>query len=237
MLELILMTIGLTFPDLSLLYWGCGSLGGIFIIFSMLTLGGGDADVDVDGDVSFDVDADADFDVDVSADADADLDVDMHAETGEALAGAHGGMMSLATWMSARFIIYFLAVFGIMGLILQYTTSMAPGLVFGISLISGVIAGQAVHQLFRALKRTSGNSAARVSDFLEKSGRVTIAIDSPRKGEVAVHVDSGERFLPALAKHADRNFKVGDEVVVVAYQGGIAEVVSREEFDFITKSD
>ncbi len=100
-----------------------------------------------------------------------------------------------------------------------------------------MVLGQGVHQFMRGLSRASGNSALAASDFVNKLARVTVTITHPRTGEVAVPVTRGERFVPAIAKHAGVTFKTGEQVAVISYRGGVAEVVSREEFDFLTTSD
>ena len=60
--------------------------------------------------------------------------------------------------------------------------------------------------------------------------RVTIAFTQPDKGEIALQVRSAKRFVPAVAKRSGVSFERGDEVVVVSYRGGVAEVLSRDDF-------
>jgi hypothetical protein len=86
----------------------------------------------------------------------------------------------------------------------------------------------------RILKRTGRGSEVAADDFLNKLARVTINIDPPRQGEVALSVHTGERFISAVARRPDDRFKVGDKVVVVTFRNGVAEVVSREEFEFVS---
>jgi len=252
-MESIIAQLAVTFPDLTTLYVVCAIVGGSLLLISTMSFFGGDADADVDADTDFDVDgnvdldgigaevdvdADADIDADVDMDADADVDADVHVETADAAdahAGAgHVGAMGLASWLSVRFLVYFCAVFGILGIVLTYMTDYAPGMTFGVSLAGGIVVGQGVHQLFRKLKKSSSNSATTEADYVNQVGRVSVTITYPQKGEVAIPVRSNERFVPAVAKHPDTNFKVGEEIGVIAYRGGVAEVVSREEFDFLT---
>ena len=82
--------------------------------------------------------------------------------------------------------------------------------------------------------RNSGNSALMTVDYLKKPVRVTMVIEHPRKGEVAVKVRNAERFIPAVTRRPQTSFKVGDQAFIIAYRGGVAEVVSKKEFDFIT---
>lgn len=226
MFDLILMSLAITMPDLTILYWICMIVGGSLLVLSMVGAAEGDADVDFDADVSFD----ADVDVDVDADVDTDFSAD-HVGAGP------GGVGSLATWLSVRFLVYFVAVFGVLGVVFTYLTSTGRSGTLGISVLGGLIAGQGVHQLFRKLKQTSGDSTPTVEDYLNKIGRVSIPVTSAQKGEIALRVRRSDRYIPALAKHADATFKAGDEVAVVEYRGGVAEVISREEFEFLTKKE
>lgn len=207
-------------------YWGGLIVGGGLLLVSMM--GGADSDVDVDTDAGFDFDADADFDLDVDVDADADFDVDVDTDVAHA---AHGGAAALVTWFSMRFVVFFVAVFGAVGVILTHLTTLGTTTTFVTALLAGLVVGQAVHQAFRAIRRTSGDSTPRPQDYVNKLARVTIAISHPNKGEVALQVRSARRFVPAVASGAVQSFSVGDEVVVVGYRAGVARVVSRAEFE------
>ncbi len=222
MIDLNYLALAVAFPDLTVLYWICMIVGGSLLAFSMLGAFGGHADTD------FDADFDADFDVDVDA---GDVDV---AGAGDALVGAgYADAASLAAWLSIRFVVYFTAVFGVLGVVLTYLSDNTPMTTAGVAVLGGLVVGQGVHQLFRKLKRSSSNSATTSADYEDKIGRVSATITYPRKGEIAISVRSRERFVPAVAKHPDTTFGVGDEVGVVAYRGGVAEVVSRKEFEFL----
>lgn len=206
-------------------YWGGLIIGGGLLVVSVL--GGHDSDVDVDVDAGFDFDADADLDFDVDADADLATDV-AHA--------AHGGFADLTTWFSLRFVVFFAAVFGVIGVILTYLTGLHAGITFVIALAAGLFVGQGVHQTFRLIRRTSGDSTPRPQDYVNRLARVTIAISHPQKGEVALQVRGARRFVPALTSEGGPSFKVGDEVVVVGYRAGVAHVVTREEFEQRSRS-
>ena len=96
---------------------------------------------------------------------------------------------------------------------------------------AGISVYEGVHQLLRAIRTTSGDSATRPQDYIRKLARVTIAIKQPAKGEVAIQVRGAERYVPAVAVGPVKDIAVGSEVVVVAYRGGIAQVVSCAEFE------
>jgi len=208
----------------------CLIVGGGLLVVSTV-LGGGGADADAD----FDIDADADVDIDVDADADVDFDADGHADIdGDAMHG-HDSILSISNWFSVRFLVYFAAGFGLVGTTLTYLSDMSSTAVLVWAVISGLIIGQGVHQLLRLLKRTSGDGSTRIEQYINRDARVTIEINPPSRGEVAIHVGDGERFVPAIAKRNDDKFEVGDAVVVVAFRNGTAEVLTRKEYEF-TKS-
>ena len=228
-------------------YYFCGV---VFFLEKLRLLGfqkslnfqlGGDADADVglDTDVSFDADVDVDLDAGLDAGLDVGaggVDIDAGADVGDIAAHAeavHAGASSLATWFSMRFLIFFAATFGAVGVIMTNLMETSRNLVLGTSLVLGVFVGQGVHQLFRKLRRSSGNSLVQVQDYVNQLARVTVAIDNKKKGEVAVEVRGGRRYIAAVAKHGEGHFKTGDIVAVVQYSAGLAEVVSREEHEFL----
>ncbi len=203
----------------AMLYVVCLIVGGGLLVIS--TFLGGDADVDADGDFDFD------------ADADAELGVEGHVHAGDATEAAG---LSLTDWFSMRFVVYFAAAFGLIGTVLTFSSQLGSAGVFASSVIGGVVMGQVAHQVLRALHRSSGNTQVTRSDYVNKRARVTIAIEPPRRGEVALHVRGRERFIPSAAKRGDDRFAVGDSVAIVALHSGTAEVISLREHEFVTES-
>ncbi len=180
---------------------------------------------------------------DVHADLSGDLGMSGHAPAGDLhqggdmghhTGGGHG--LPLASWFSLQFAVYFLAMFGLIGTTLTFAGKVGPVAVLTSALVGGFIVGQLVHQTLRALKRSGVGSDLTAEDFLKRPARVSIAIDPPRRGEIAVTSRSGERFLPAVSRRGDDRFKVGDRVVVVGLSHGVAEVLSKEEYDFVSES-
>ncbi|MCH8148178.1 MAG: hypothetical protein IH987_09345 [Planctomycetes bacterium] len=233
MIGLNYLTLAVAFPDLTVLYWICMIVGGSLLAFSMLGAFGGHADADFDVDAAGGLDVEADVEVDVDVDA-GEIDVDVAAGADAHFDSGYTDAASLTAWLSIRFVVYFTAVFGVLGVVLTYLSDNSPTTTAGVAALGGLLVGQGVHQLFRKLKRSSSNSATTDADYTDKIGRVSATITHPRKGEIAISVRSRERFVPAVAKHPDTTFSVGDEVGVVAYRGGVAEVVSRKEFEFLT---
>lgn len=203
---------------LPMVYIICLIVGGGLLVIS--TFLGGDSDVGGDADVEMDFDADADVDV----------EGDAHVE-GAGVAAAGG--LSLANWFSMRFVVYFIAAFGLIGTALSFTSAMVATPVLIWSVAGGLVMGQAAHQTMRLLKRSSGDGTTAASDFVDKLGRVTLAIEPPQRGEVALQVRGRERFVPAKARRSDDRFEVGADVMIVAFNNGTAEVVSKKEYEFI----
>ncbi len=184
--------------------------GGLMFVSTFL---GSDADADIEfGDV------DADFDLDV--DADADIPHDPSA-------------MSLAAWFSMQFVVYFLAAFGLIGVVLTYMSDASTMFVAIVAIIVGIAVGQTAHHTFRYLKQSGSDSAPTTADFHARPARVTMMVQPSQRGEVAVMVRGRERFVPARPKHPDQSFNVGDAVVIVCYEAGTADIISKEEHDFV----
>lgn len=227
MSDQILMSFAEIAALLTTVYWACLIVGGGLLLISSLAGGHGDADLGghFDGDLG---DISLDAHVDVGADFDAPTDVagDVHVD--------HAGATSLASWVSVQFVVYFMAIFGLIGVTLTHLTDAGGGVTVAVAIFGGLLVGQGVHQLLRKLRRTSGNSTTQLADYLNKIARVTIDMSHQSTGEVALNVGSNERFLPAVSKREDVKFSRGDAVAVVEYQGGVAQVISREEFEFLS---
>ncbi|NOT00109.1 MAG: hypothetical protein HOP29_05735 [Phycisphaerales bacterium] len=222
-------------PEIALLGWV--SMDGVYIVCLIVgggllvigTMFGGDADADVGGDVEISggghVDAGG---ADVSTHAPAHGDVAHH--------HVHGRALSLSNWFSIQFLVYFAAMFGLVGTTLTYASSATPAWVLGWSAVGGVIMGQCAHQLIRYLRRSSSDSSVSNADFERRVGRVTVAFGKMRRGEIVVEVKGRRHYVPAVAKRDDDTYAVGDSVGVVAFNGGTAQVVSKKEFEFVTES-
>lgn len=213
MTESTLLGLILASTTLTTVYWVCLIVGGGLVVFSMFGGESGDADVDLDADFDFDADGGLG---DLAADPDA----------GQAV-----GAASLSSWFSMRFVVFFVAVFGAIGVVFTHMLGSGPWTTLIAAAIAGLLMGQFAHHIFQCIKRSGGNSATRPQDYVRKLARVTVRIADQRKGEVALQVRNMERFVPAVARGNVTEFGVGDEVVVVGYRGGVAQVISAEEFE------
>lgn len=199
-------------------YWICFIVGGGLLIIS--TLSGMDSHAGVNVDVHTDVDMDVDVNTDIHHEFDGH---------------AHGS--ALASWFSIQFLVFFATVFGAVGVVLSHLTQTGSTATLGAAAAVGLLFGQGAHQTLAKLRRSSGNSTPRPEDYVNKLAKVTMAFAYPDKGEVVLRVGQSDRYVPAVSKRADAAFARFDEVAVVTYEGGIAEVISRQEFEFLTSKD
>ncbi len=260
MFDMILISMLAAADVLTTIYWACGIFGMGLLLVSVIG-GHHDTDADVSGvdfhgdmDVDFHGDVDVDFhgdvvpDIHVDADVDVapDLDVDVDAAHGAAGHEVMDGVghvetiasdaSSLSSWLSIRFVVFFLASFGAVGVVLTTLTSAGSTMTFIVSFVTAVVLGQGVHHIFRKVQKASGNSTPGIADYVHQIGRVTIPVTHSQKGEIAISVRGGQRYVPATSSHPDAAFNAGDEVAVVDYSGGIAEVISRKEYEFLNST-
>lgn len=225
-------------------YIVCLIVGGGLLLVSLLAGGGSEhaANADLTGDMGGDVAIAPDAGMDVGhdfgghGDLDAGHAADLGSADGQAAVADHASSsaLSLASWFSVQFVVYALAVFGLIGTTLTYLTSVPPFTVLVVAAAVGLLLGQGVHQAMRALKRSGISSEITSRDFLHQPARVSVPIDPGRRGEVAVALRGGERFVAAVARRPDDRFRTGDRVIVVGFQAGVAVVTTREEFAFVT---
>ncbi|MCA9245107.1 MAG: hypothetical protein KDA32_14205 [Phycisphaerales bacterium] len=206
--------LGLSWPEMTTgAYWIALIVGGGLVALSTLSLG----------------DMFGGHDIDVSADIGIDGHVDFGHDVGGHDVGATEGVSSLATWLSFSFLVYFLFAFGAIGLLLASVAEAGPLLSLIGALTGGGLIGQIAHQMRRSVQASSGNSATRPEDYVNRIGRVSIGIEPGRRGEVALQVRGTERYVPAVTLKDGARFLTGARVFVVAYRAGVAEVVSPDE--------
>lgn len=165
------------------------------------------------------------------ADAEIDMDLDVDIDT------SHAHAASLATWFSMQFAVFFLAMFGLVGVTMTHLSARGSAVVLISALVGGLLVGQGAHQVIRKLRSTSGDSTPKPKDYVNKLARVTISLTKDSKGEIALRVGRSDRYIPALARHAQDTFSHDQQVGVVAYRDGVAEVVSRKEFEFLSNKN
>jgi hypothetical protein len=184
------------------LYLVCLVLGGLLIALSIF--GGGDADVDV------------------SADADVDVEADVDAE------GAGQGVTAAARFLSMRNLVFFMAFFGLTGTLLSLLRADHLATLFT-ALGLGAVAAYAVQRLMDYLRSSQSGALPGASALAGAEARVVVGLAGRRPGKV--DVVSGDRTYQFVARLHDGagvdHVEVGDAVVVVRIQDGIALVAEK----------
>jgi membrane protein implicated in regulation of membrane protease activity len=180
-----------------------------------------------------DSEVDADFDGDLDADFDADVDVDLD---GEIDAGGSGFAASIASaglsLLSFRSIVFFLAFFGLTGIVLDVIDAGALAtLIAGIGV--GAFAWVFNSFVFRALKVADVSSTLREADLRGAMGEVVLPISPGHRGRISIAVGEQRRYLTAAPHDASKqgSFAVGDPIVVVGLDNGTALVTAIEVFE------
>jgi membrane protein implicated in regulation of membrane protease activity len=207
------------------------ALGGVLLGASLL-LGGKDgfdgADgPDVDAGADFHAELDADMDLDADLDADLDVDADAHVEAGtdaskdlELGGGADFLMWSLT---SVRFWTFFLAFFGLTGLIFDgFSLVSHEAITAALAVTMGASAGFGISKAVRVLSTDDTGRVADSRDFVGKSARVLIP---PAIGGVGkVRVEIAGNLVDVLATTDEGNVLSQDEVMIIEMDGTTARV-------------
>ena len=195
-------------------YLASAIIGWAFV--GLFLFGGIDTDVDAD----FDADVDADFDADVDADLDGDLDA---AGSGFASSIAAAGLSLL----SFRSIMFFLAFFGLTGIILGVIDASAPATLLA-AIGVGAFAWVFNSFVFRALTVADVSSSLKEADLRGALGEVVLPISPGHRGRIAIEVGNQRRYLTAQPHEAAKqsSFAVGDPIVVVGLKRGAALVTA-----------
>lgn len=170
----------------------------------------------------------ADFDIDV--DVDADMDMDLDGDGGGALSSA--GLELLGALFSFRSLVFFAAFFGLTGLLLSWLDASIILAVI-LAIVIGLFAAYLNVKLMQYLKRTSINSQLKDTKIAGNAATVVIPISQQSRGKVSVDVNGQRLYLIASPynKRHDREFAVGDTVVIVEVKNGSALVTSMDELN------
>ncbi len=195
------------------IYIAAAIFGGGFILPALL----GSLDFDTDADFDFDADSDFDFDVD----ADVDVDVDTQGGAIEAATGVSEWVSSLLTF---RTVIFFLAFFGAVGIVLSLLAYSEP-----VPFISatglGLIAGATNARLMAYLKRSETSSHLTQREIAGSTARVVLPVAQERRGRVEVDMGGQPQFMVALPYRPNASeMEPGSQVVVVEVREGTAFV-------------
>jgi len=138
---------------------------------------------------------------------------------------------SLFTYLNPMSIALFLLGFGFFGYFFHNLTKLAVSLMLILSVGSGiVVAAFLLLLLNRLFANSEGSTEQDVTDRTGMIGKVSITIPEKGLGEIIYTSPGGLRkSIPARGLHKQR-LERDQEVVVVNYQDGVAEVDTWEHF-------
>lgn len=138
---------------------------------------------------------------------------------------------SLLSILNPTSIVLFLLGFGFFGYVLHNNTDFNLPIALTLAAISGVIiAGVILGTLARLFGNSEASTIQDVSDRTGLLGKVNITIPERGLGEV-LYISPGKLRKSIPARSVDgRRLERDQEVVVVNYQGGIAEVDTWDHF-------
>ncbi len=209
---------------MTVIYLAAALFGGIFLV--PMLLGG----LDIDADVDVDLDVGPDIEFGAGSDGGFRSDVgDISGGEGADFAPSSsdvGGIASfVASLLSFRSLVFFIAFFGIAGLILTLLGS-GRALTLVTAVVLGLFAAALHAQLFAVLGRSNTSSALRTSDIEGHAARVVLPINGITKGRIRADIGGQPTFLVAQSYSAEHSYDVGESVVVVSVENGTALVAA-----------
>lgn len=148
---------------------------------------------------------------------------------GDALApagqeGPLGGAESYLAWLvSVRFWTFFVAFFGLTGLVFDGLGLSSGWVTLIVAITTGSIAGGGAMFVLRKLTKDETNSAVNTRDYVGRTGRVLVGFAAGGVGKVRVEVKGSSIDLLAEPED-DRTYSPEDEVIVVEMSGLHAKV-------------
>ena len=131
-------------------------------------------------------------------------------------AADHGGISGLfSAFLSLRFWMFFLAFFGLTGLVLDgldIVASSTVSLVLAIGM--GILTGEVTVYVFRRLAHSETSTAASSHDYVGKSGRVLVGFGGGTLGKLRLTL-KGTTVDVLATSDEDRPFAVGEEALVI----------------------
>lgn len=141
---------------------------------------------------------------------------------------SHGSLSGLFTaFLSMRFWMFFLAFFGLTGLVLD-GLDLVPGtgLALGLALAMGLVTGQVTVAVFRHLSTSETSTAAGAHDYVGKSGRVLVGFGPGELGKLRLTL-KGTTVDVLATSDEEQRFAIGDSALVIQMNETTA-VVARE---------
>lgn len=213
---------------LSLLFIGCFLFGLLFLIVAALLgsigghggehIGGGTHHIDVGGHTGA---------AHTIEGGHAHL---IHPSTSHSTHSA-GQVSAILAFLNPTSVVLFLVGFGFFGYVLHNNTSLTLPLALSLSFLGGiVVAGLLLAFIGRVFGNSEGETVQDVSDRTGLLGKVSLTIPEKGLGEV-IYVSPGGMRKSIPARTLDgRRLERDQEVIVVNYQRGIAEVDTWDHF-------
>lgn len=153
-----------------------------------------------------------------------------HAQ-GSAAQQGHGSDFSLLSFVNPTSVVLFLLGFGFFGYLFHNTTSLALPLDLLIAGVGGlIVAGLLLLMLARVFGNSEGETVQDVSDRTGMLGKVSITIPENGLGEIIYISPGGMRKSVAARSASGQRLERDQEVVVVNYQRGVADVETWDRF-------
>jgi hypothetical protein len=142
-----------------------------------------------------------------------------------------GNIPSILSYVNPTSIVLFLLGFGFFGYVFHNTTQLALPITLLLAGVGGiVIAILMLIMLVRVFGDSEGETIQDVSDRTGLLGKVSVTIHENGLGEIIYISPGGMRKSVPARSIGGRRLERDQEVVVVNYQGGIAEVETWERF-------
>lgn len=133
---------------------------------------------------------------------------------------ANAGVESfLVAFLSMRFWTFFLAFFGLTGVVLDGFGLVSSAWISAVlSVTMGLFSGGAAAWVMRRVRGDESNSAATSKDFVGKTGRVLVGFGPEQTGKVRLEVRGSTIDLLAVSIE-DATFETKEEVIVIEMDG------------------
>lgn len=156
---------------------------------------------------------------------DASHDVNVQALAPAGHEGPAGGAESYLYWLvSLRFWTFFVAFFGLTGLVFDGLGLVSSQTLTAIiATCTGAVAGGGAMFVLGKLTREQNNSAVSSSDYVGRTGRVLVGFAAGGVGKVRLEVKGSSIDLLAMPED-ERDYSVNDEIIVVEMSGLHAKV-------------
>jgi len=158
-------------------------------------------------------------------DADVNADGAGHAGAEDHAPGAFGG--ALAMLISLRFWTFFLAFFGLTGIVFTMF-DLAPALITGLAaFLMGAASGVGASVIVKRLSSRDSNSASSSADYVGKTALVMVPVGKGQLGKVRLTL-KGTTIDVLAATDEELDFATKDEVLIVEMDGTTARIARLE---------